>query len=58
MKIGDPVKAKVYDRENPKAKKDGVIIDAEKFPCGMILYTIKLYNGTIVFRFENELVPL
>lgn len=58
MKIGTPVKAKIYDKENPKASRDGVIIDSEKYPCGMILYTIKLYNDTIIFRFENELVPL
>lgn len=58
MKIGTPVKAKIYDKENPKLTKQGTIIDYEKYPCGMILYTVKLYNETIIFRFENELVPL
>lgn len=58
MKIGTPVKAKMYDKENPKAKKEGTIIDSENYPCGLVLYTVKLYNGKIVFRFENELLPL
>ncbi len=58
MKIGTPVKAKMYDKENPKATRDGIIIDSEKYPCGMILYTVKLYNDKLIFRFENELVPL
>lgn len=58
MKINTPVKAKIYDKENPKAMREGVIIDYEKYPCGMILYTVKLYNGRIIFRFENELLPL
>lgn len=58
MKIGTPVKARIYDKENPKASREGVIIDSEKYPCGMILYTIKLSNDKLIFRFENELVPL
>jgi hypothetical protein len=58
MTIGTPVKAKMYDKENPKAMREGTIIDSEKYPCGMILYTVKLYNDKLIFRFENELVPL
>lgn len=58
LKVGTAVKARIYIMDNPKATATGTIIDYEKYPCGMILYTIKLHTERIVYRFENELVPL
>jgi|688.fasta_scaffold650782_2 hypothetical protein len=52
------VKAIVYNMDNPKLYAKGTIIDSEIYPCGMVLYTVRLHNGKEVFRCANEIVLL
>jgi len=58
LNIGDEVKAKIFDKENPKRTSPGVIIEIETYPCGMKYYSVELKSGKIVFRCQNELVLL
>jgi len=58
LNIGDEVKAKIFDKENPKRTAPGVIIEIETYPCGMKYYSVELKSGKIVFRCQNELVLL
>lgn len=56
--INTQVRARKYDIENPKAYFIAMIIGLETFDCGYQLYTLLTLSGKIIYRSQDEIVPL